>query len=144
MRWGKSTVLISLMSGVLINGAAFASDTIDTPFAVTGSAERGEEVFADRERGHCVLCHKIEGLDVEFQGKIGPDLSDVAQRLTAPQLRYRIADYDALKPGTLMPSYFRTEGFTQVGKGFEGKTILTGQEIEDIIVWLQTVNKGRQ
>jgi sulfur-oxidizing protein SoxX len=38
-----------------------------------------------------------------------------------------------------MPSYFKTEGLTRVLQSFKGKTILTAQEIEDVIAFLETL-----
>jgi sulfur-oxidizing protein SoxX len=35
-----------------------------------------------------------------------------------------------------MPSYFRTEGLTRVAPQFAGKTILTAQDIEDVVAFL--------
>ncbi len=120
--------------------ASLDTDTIDTPLSSTaGRADIGLDLFTSREGGHCVLCHQITGLDAEFQGNIGPDLSHVGNRLTPAQLRIRIADYDALKTGAVMPSYFRTKGLHQVAPPYEGKTLLSGQDIEDIIAYLSTL-----
>jgi len=115
-------------------------DTI--PMALTNetaSAERGKNIFAARDKGHCVLCHQINSLDVEFQGNIGPDLSGIAERLTSEQLRLRLVDYDAFKPGTVMPSYYRTHNLNQVADTYKDQTILSAQDIEDIIAYLMTL-----
>jgi sulfur-oxidizing protein SoxX len=35
-----------------------------------------------------------------------------------------------------MPSYFRADGLTRVAPQFAGKTILSAQEIEDVVAFL--------
>lgn len=103
---------------------------------VPGSAERGQEVFVGREQGHCVLCHAVETLDAEFQGNVGPDLSLVGQRLSPGQLRLRIVDYQIVRPGTLMPSYYRIHDLYQVADDYQGEPILSAQDVEDLVTYL--------
>jgi sulfur-oxidizing protein SoxX len=38
-----------------------------------------------------------------------------------------------------MPAFFKKKGLNQVGNKFLGKTILTAQQIEDVISWLLTL-----
>ena len=121
-----------LVSESQIIGDAIPAALTDLP----GDAERGAEIFVDRERGHCVLCHAIEGLEAEFQGNVGPDLSLVADRLSAGQLRLRITDYQIVRPGTLMPSYYRNHDLYQVAEAYQDVPILTAQEVEDLISYL--------
>ncbi len=112
-------------------------DTIPAPLtSQDGNTENGARIFLDRETGHCVLCHRVDGLDAEFQGNLGPDLSRVGDRLSAAQLRLRLVDYDAVKPNTPMPSYFRTQDLRQVAPAYKDKTVLSAQDIEDLIAYL--------
>ncbi len=101
-----------------------------------GNAKHGKLVFVSRERGHCILCHAISGLEVEFQGNLGPDLSNVGNRLTIGQIRLRIVDIMYWNPRATMPSYYREHDLNQVEKQFTNKTILTAQEIEDLVAFL--------
>ena len=101
-----------------------------------GDAARGEQVFAGRDQGHCVLCHVVSHLDVPFQGNIGPDLSRVANRLSPSQLRLRIVDYQIAVPGALMPSYYRIHDLYQVEQEYLGETILSAQQVEDLVAYL--------
>ena len=78
----------------------------------------------------------INRSDEHFQGDIGPSLDDIAKRLDSQQIRYRIVDNSRLNHQTLMPTYFQTEGLVQVAPEFRGKTILSAQDIEDIIAYL--------
>ncbi len=112
-------------------------DTI--PASLTGEPgdpERGQKVFSDRELGHCVLCHQIGGLEAEFQGNLGPDLSFVGDRLSLAQLRLRVVDYQSVQPGAVMPSYFRDHDLYDVGAEYVGSTVLSREDVEDVIAYL--------
>ena len=121
----------------LVEPSQIVGDAIPQPLTKTlGDANRGKIVFSERDRGHCVLCHVVRGLDVEFQGNIGPDLTYVADRLSAGQVRLRIVDYQLVRPGTLMPSYYRNHDLYQVGEAFADAPILTAEQIEDLVAYL--------
>ena len=114
------------------------------PVALTslvGDPERGRLIFTERESGHCVLCHQVDTLEAEFQGNLGPNLSRVGDRLTLEQLRLRVVDYQLIKPGAVMPSYYREDELYNVGAEYIGETFLSRQDIEDVIAYL-AVQKG--
>tara|TARA_Y100000052_G_scaffold27593_1_gene37113 strand:+ start:20975 stop:21433 length:459 start_codon:yes stop_codon:yes gene_type:complete len=112
-------------------------DTIPAPLTgKTGDPDRGQAIFQDRETGHCVLCHQIEGLPAEFQGDVGPDLTFVAERLSPEQIRLRIVDYGQVLADVTMPSYYRIHDLHQVGREFEDQTVLTADQIEDLVAFL--------
>ena len=94
------------------------------------------------DKGHCLLCHRLSASDEHFQGNIGPSLDGVATRLDPQQIRYRIVDNSRLNHQTLMPAYFQTEGLVQVAADYEEKTILSAQDVEDIIVYLLADRQG--
>ncbi len=121
----------------LISGEKIVGDAIPLPLVDGGGdLDRGETLFAAREAGHCVLCHVVSGLDAEFQGTIGPDLTSVGDRLSLGQIRLRIVDYELVRPGTLMPSYYRTHDLYQVEAQYRDTPILSAQDIEDIVAYL--------
>ena len=121
----------------LVTEAQIVGDAIPAPLsAEPGIVERGRDIFIDRERGHCVLCHAIEGLDAEFQGNVGPDLSSVGERLSPGQLRLRIVDYQIVRSGTLMPSYYRIHDLYQVADEYQDTPILAANEVEDLVAYL--------
>lgn len=121
---------------------AVVGDTIPAPLIQTASdSARGQGLFTARDGGHCILCHAVTGLEAEFQGNLGPSMDGIGERLSAAQLRLRIVDYDAYRPGTTMPSYFRTHDLRQVGQNYAGQTVLSAQDIEDIITYLMTLNE---
>jgi len=119
-----------------IKGDALPVALTETP----GDVTRGQAIFANRESGHCVLCHVIDGLDAPFQGNVGPDLTLVGDRLNAAQLRLRIVDYQQVRPGTLMPSYYRTHDLYQVSEDYKDATILTAQQVEDLVAYLSELD----
>lgn len=104
-----------------------------------GDAKRGELIFADRDLGHCVLCHRAASLDAAFQGNVGPDLSLVGERLDAAELRLRVVDQSRVNPETVMPPYHRVNKLYRVLPEYVGVPVLDAQEIEDVVAYLLTL-----
>jgi sulfur-oxidizing protein SoxX len=104
-----------------------------------GDAARGRALVVDRQRGLCLLCHTGPFPEERFQGTLAPDLGGAGARWSEGQLRLRIVDSSRLNPDTVMPSYYRTEGFTRVARAWEGRPVLSAQEIEDVISFLKTL-----
>jgi sulfur-oxidizing protein SoxX len=124
---------------VLACASSFATaDGIPSPLpgATEGNAQRGRAIVADRQVGLCLLCHAAPIPEERFQGDLAPDLAGAGARWTVPQLRLRIADSSRLNPATIMPSYFRTDGLSRVAPNYAGKTILSAQQIEDVVAYL--------
>lgn len=127
-------------------GSAFAApayrvdgDAIREPLAAGGDAGRGRALAIDRNRGACVLCHVLPEPNVRFMGTMGPGLAGVGSRYDAGQLRLRVVDMTRVKPQATMPSYYRTEGLSQVAAQYRDKTVLTAQDVEDVIAYLGTL-----
>ena len=40
-----------------------------------------------------------------------------------------------------MPPYYRTAGLQRVAKAFDGKTILTAEQVEDVVAYLATLKE---
>lgn len=125
-------ITFSLTLSFNVLGSDGQSSLTDQP----GRAPVGKSVFNDRDKGHCLLCHQLSTNKAPFQGTIGPALDGVGNRLTDEQLRFRIVDQSRLNPETVMPAYYKTTGLSQVASEFKGKTVLTAQEIEDLVVYL--------
>jgi sulfur-oxidizing protein SoxX len=97
--------------------------------------------------GNCIACHQVTDLsDLAFHGDIGPSLDGVGARWSEAELRGILADAKRMFPGTMMPSFYRTEGFVRVGEAYTGKAkegevtpLLTAQEIEDLVSYLKTL-----
>ena len=59
-------------------------------------------------------------------------------RWSAAQLRLRFVDGSRLNPDTIMPSYYRVDHLERVGRAWQGKPVLTAQQIEDVVAFLAT------
>jgi len=139
----------SLLAGALMVcavGAAGAQsyavvgDAIPKPLADTpGDAARGRAIVANRSVGLCLLCHSGPIAEERFQGNLAPSLAGAGSRWSAAQLRLRIVDGARLNPDTIMPPYYRTAGLQRVARAFEGKTILTAEQVEDVVAYLETL-----
>ena len=101
----------------------------------------GRAVFVDRERGHCILCHRVAQLSERDQGNLGPDLSRIGARLTPAQLRARISDPTRFNPATAMPAYYRTEGLHRVEPSYRGQPVLSAQELDALVAWVATLGR---
>jgi sulfur-oxidizing protein SoxX len=105
----------------------------------TGDADRGRALILGRESANCVVCHALPEPGVRFSGNLGPPLGGVARTLSVAQLRLRIVDNMRVKPTTIMPSYYRIEGFDRVAGAYRGKPILEARQVEDIVAYLATL-----
>ena len=125
---------------LLLTSTAAADDAIPSSLTGTaGDASRGRAIVLDRHVGLCLLCHSGPFPEEQFQGNIGPDLNGIGARLSEGQIRLRVADPGRLNPATIMPAYFRSEGLTRVARAFQGKTMLTAEQIEDVVAFLTTL-----
>jgi L-cysteine S-thiosulfotransferase len=106
---------------------------------VPGDPVRGKAIVASRQTGLCLLCHSAPLSEEKFQGTIGPDLTGAGSRNTEGQLRLRIVDPRLFNPDTIMPAYYRRDGLTRVAPAFRGKTVLTAEQIEDVVAFLMTL-----
>jgi sulfur-oxidizing protein SoxX len=104
-----------------------------------GDAARGRAIVADRQLGLCLLCHTGPLPEERFQGNLAPDLAGAGARWSAPELRLRLVDPGRLNPDTIMPAYYKTDGLARVSAALKGKPILTAQQVEDVVAYLQTL-----
>jgi L-cysteine S-thiosulfotransferase len=106
-----------------------------------GDVERGRNIVVNRQVGLCLLCHSGPFPEQKFQGTLAPDLAGVGSRATEGQLRLRIVDTSRLNPDTIMPPYYRIDGLARVARPFQGKPILTAEQIEDVVAFLTTLRE---
>jgi L-cysteine S-thiosulfotransferase len=133
---------VRVWAGVLtlLLGTAVAGDEIPAPLTgAKGDPARGRAIVANRQTGLCLLCHNGPFPEERFQGDLAPDLKGVGARLSEGQIRARIIDPGRVNPDTLMPAYYKADGLTRVAAAFRGKTILTAEQIEDIVAYLSTL-----
>jgi sulfur-oxidizing protein SoxX len=120
--------------------SVIANDTLPSSLTGTaGDAERGRKIVLDRHVGLCLLCHSGPFPEERFQGDLAPNLSGVGARLSAGQIRARIVDASRVNPNTIMPPYFRTENLQRVAPAYRGKTVLSAEQIEDVVAFLITL-----
>ena len=131
--------LLLLVLPFLFAGKALGADEI--PASLTGAKgdpQRGRAIVANRQVGLCLLCHSGPFPEERFQGNLAPDLRTAA-RLTEGEIRLRLVDPARANPQTIMPAYYRTEGLTRVAPSLRGKSILTAEQIEDVVAYLVTL-----
>jgi sulfur-oxidizing protein SoxX len=54
-------------------------------------------------------------------------------------MRLRLVDGRRLNPSSIMPSYYRLDGLRRVAAAYAGKTVLTAEDIEDVLAYLMTL-----
>jgi len=142
----KSLFVALLLSFAM--AAAFAQETrpetvgdaIPQPLAgARGDAARGRAIVVDSQVGLCLLCHSGPFPEQRLQGTLAPELAGAGKRWSEGQLRLRIVDAATANPATIMPPYYRTEGLVRVAGAYRGKTLLTAQQIEDVVAFLMTL-----
>lgn len=143
MRCGPKVVIMVLL---LATPPATAQDLV--PYRITngaieapltsepGNPGRGRRIVADMERAPCLICHALPIPEEPDHGAVGPSLEGVGARLTPGQIRLRIVDPKAVDAASIMPSYYRADGFHRVQEQWRGKPIYTAQEIEDVVAYL--------
>jgi len=128
-----------LVLPLVFAGKALGDDSI--PASLTGAKGdpvRGRAIVANRQVGLCLLCHTGPFPEERFQGNLAPDLRSAA-RLSEGEIRLRLVDPARVNPQTIMPAYYRTEGLTRVAPAYRGKTVLSAEQIEDVVAYLLTL-----
>lgn len=108
-----------------------------------GDPAKGREWYADRKLGNCLACHLTEDRsDLPFHGEVGPEMNGIADRYEAPQLRAILVNSKRVfGDQTIMPGFYVTDPGARTAEKFEGQTILSAQQIEDVIAYLKTLKE---
>jgi len=146
MRTGRVLVIYLLVTlfffghAELVSAVTMANGAISEPLSSqAGDPARGRAIVLSRQSGLCILCHNGPFPEEQFQGNLAPELGASVAHYSAAQLRARLVNPAYFNPNTIMPAYYRSEGLTRVAPKYAGQTILSGQEIEDVIAFLQTL-----
>lgn len=129
---------------------AFTDGSVEQSLSGTaGDAANGRIIVGDKGQGNCVACHQVSDLsDVPFQGEIGPMLDGAGERWSEAELRGIVANAKIMFPDSMMPSFYKTEGFIRPGNAYTGKAaddtfgpLLDAQQIEDVVAYLTTLKE---
>ena len=145
----QRAITLGLLAGWLGSAAAngvvafeVVGDAIPAPLTTApADAARGRAIVASRQTGLCLLCHGGPFPEVRFQGNLAPDLRGAGSRWSAAQLRLRLADGRRLDAQSIMPAYHRVDGLTQVAAAWQGRPLLSAQQIEDVVAYLVTLKE---
>ena len=114
---------------------------------VAGDPVNGAKVMTTKSLGNCVACHEVSALsEAPFHGNVGPSLDGVGDRWNLAELRGILTDAKRTYEGTVMPAYYKVDGFTRPGNAYTGKApdgpldpLLSAQQVEDVIAFLSTL-----
>jgi len=157
LKTGRNLIPILGVAGLLaafafVSGNAGAEELVkisikdnnSIPQSLTGQPgdpANGRKVAINRKKGNCLACHVMPIPDQPYHGKVGPDLTGIGSRYDAAELRLRVVNPKVVNPDTIMPAFYRNDGLHRVLKGFDGTTILSAQEVEDVVAYLATLKE---
>jgi sulfur-oxidizing protein SoxX len=104
---------------------------------IMGNPGRGGQIAAETQKAACLACHRVPGLRGESD--LGPNLGGAGQRYTEAQLRQIVVDPHKLFPDSVMPAYYKPAGYARVPAPAAGKTILSAQDVEDVVAFLKNL-----
>ncbi|MFX4221670.1 MAG: sulfur oxidation c-type cytochrome SoxX [Thalassobaculum sp.] len=139
-------VAVSAASAQMVKpgDVTFVDNTV--PQSLTGQPgdpAKGRDWVVGRKLGNCLACHANSDMVQEpYHGEVAPPLDGAGNRWSEAELRAIVINSKvAFSPETIMPAFYRDSGFNRVAKTFEGKTILTAQQVEDVVAYLMTLTK---
>jgi sulfur-oxidizing protein SoxX len=146
---GPATVAVAAAVLALLAGGAAGASPLCPPgdgcpplTSQPGDATRGRAIVASRQVGLCLLCHSAPIPEERFQGNLAPDLKGTGARWRAEQLRLRLVEPSRLNPNSMMPAYYTpATPLNRVPAALAGKTLLSAQQIEDVVAYLQTLDQ---
>ena len=127
-------------SQVMVNDAfAVEKSLTGTP----GDVAAGRDWFANRKLGNCLACHQnADQASEPFHGEVGPTLNGAGDRWEPAQLRAIIANPKKIfGDQTIMPAFYSDRTGARTDKKFAGKTILSAQQVEDIVAYVSTLRE---
>ena len=143
--WGTATVALAMILAAQAQAASPKKAPERGYFDVSrmapltdqpGDPANGRKIAANK--GLCLSCHVMPIPEEADHGDVGPEMAGIGSRLQPPELRMRIVDPKVLNPDTPMPSFYKKD-LNRVAKKWEGQTILTAQEVEDVVAYLSTL-----
>ncbi len=113
----------------------------DSLTGAPGDPAAGKKTFVNRKLGNCLACHANSDLaDQPFHGEVGPSLDGAGSRWSEGQLRTIVVNAKAVfTKETVMPGFYSLDVGADVREDLIGKTILTAEQVEDIVAYLATL-----
>ncbi len=141
---GLMVPAITMAAGVAPADVMFMEDNSKIATSLTGTAGdavAGRKIFSNRKLGNCLACHvNAEMSEHSFHGEIGPSLDGVAGRYGEAELRAILVDSKkSLSEDTMMPGFYSTKLGVRVMGKFKDKTVLSAQQVEDVLAYVQTL-----
>lgn len=135
---------VTAPTDVVFEDGAVETSLSDNP----GDPDSGAEIM-NKGAGNCIACHQVSALShLQFHGEIGPPLDGAADRWSEAELRGIVANAKIMFPDSMMPSFYKTEGFIRIGDEYTGEPLegevqplLTAQEVEDVVAYLMTLKE---
>jgi len=105
-----------------------------------GDAQKGHALSITSGSGNRVMCHKLPIPEVALHiGNVGPDLTEVADRMTEGEIRLQVVNPKLVSDETIMPAYYRIGGLNRLRPNAQGKPMLTPEQVEDLVAYLMTM-----
>ncbi len=115
MKIVKKLLIASALSTVCFTGAV-ANDAL---------IKQGKEIFMTKNKGNCLACHGIKGMNVDGPGSMGPELQAL-QYWPDEALYNKVYDPYTTNPISAMPA-FGKNGW------------LSDSEIKAVVAFLKTI-----
>lgn len=155
MKLSVLTIAATFVAGAAFAGGVAPKDVVYTEdgaveaslSGAAGDAASGAKIVSSKKLGNCIACHQVTALsDSPFHGEVGPTLDGVADRWSEAELRGILSNSKKTFEGTVMPAYYKVDGFVRPGKAYTGKApdgpldpLLSAQQIEDVVAFLSTL-----
>lgn len=134
----------AMASEVAPDAVEFSDDGVVTSLTgMAGDPVAGADTFKSRKLGNCLACHANADMSGElFHGDVGPALDDVASRWDEQQLRAIVTNSKKIfTDETIMPGFYSLDVGAHLNEDLVGKTILTAQQVEDVVAYLGTLKE---
>ena len=142
------SVAVAQAEAIKPTDVTYVDGAVETSLSGTPGDAANGAILMNKGAGNCIACHQVSALsDLPFHGEIGPPLDGAASRWSEAELRGIVANAKIMFEDTMMPAFYKTEGFVRLGDAYTGKAhaegevqpLLTAQDVEDVVAFLSTL-----